>query len=126
MRQHNTIYKFSIKLSFIIVSSCLFVSVALICFVLYLRKIVLLKICILYCLVSLNSVLFLTLFVSIHFKMPAVLLVLGIWCNGDSGMYYPVCEMVQLKLKQVTHKVEEAGFLSQYQNGPSPYTLDAK
>ena len=44
----------------------LLVSVALICLVLYSRKIVLSKICKLYCLVSLNSVLFLTLFVSIY------------------------------------------------------------
>ena len=36
----------------------LFVSVALFSFVIYLRKIILLKICILYCLVSLNIVLF--------------------------------------------------------------------
>ena len=36
----------------------LFVSVALICFVLYLGNIVLSKMCILYCLVSLNSVIF--------------------------------------------------------------------
>ena len=51
----------------IIVSSChygldkcitLFVSVALISFVLYLRKIPLEEICILYCLVPLNSILF--------------------------------------------------------------------
>ena len=34
----------------------LFVSLALICFVLYLRKIILSKICILYCLVPLNSI----------------------------------------------------------------------
>ena len=47
----------------------LFVSVALICFVLYLRKIVLSNICILYCLVPLNSILlfFYSLFVSICF-----------------------------------------------------------
>ena len=39
----------------------LFVSVAFICLVLYLRKIVLSKICISYCLVSLNSVFFFNL-----------------------------------------------------------------
>ena len=44
MRQDNTIYKFSIKLSFSSKED--------------LRKIILSKICILYCLVSLNSVLF--------------------------------------------------------------------
>ena len=48
----------------------MFVSVALICFVLYLRKIVLSKQIILYCLVSLNSVLFKPCLVSIHFRSP--------------------------------------------------------
>ena len=41
----------------------LFVSVALFCLVLYLKKIILLKICILYYLILLNSILFLTVFV---------------------------------------------------------------
>ena len=43
----------------------LFVSVALVCLVLHLKKIILSKMCILYCLVLLNSVLFKHLFVSI-------------------------------------------------------------
>ena len=85
MGQDNTIYKCLIKLSFsskeqnksklqkqiskIMFYHCMklpvklkvfyvFVSVALICFVLYLRKIFLSKICLLHCLVLLNSVLF--------------------------------------------------------------------
>ena len=52
MRQDNTIHTFSTKLSFSSKGQNFDF------FVLYLRKIVLLTICIFYCLISLNSVLF--------------------------------------------------------------------
>ena len=46
----------------------LFVFVAFICIVLYLKKIILLNICILYCLVLLNSILFNPCFECLHFS----------------------------------------------------------
>ena len=60
MTIHNRSFHVSVK-----IVTLLFVSVALIFLVLDLKKIILLKICILYYLVLLNSVVFLTLFVSI-------------------------------------------------------------
>ena len=46
------------NINYVVTVYYLLVSVALICFVLYLRKILSLKMCILYCLVPLNSILF--------------------------------------------------------------------
>ena len=49
--------KCNIQVYYLFAVYYLFVSVALSCFVLYLTKIILLKICILHCLVLLNSIL---------------------------------------------------------------------
>ena len=80
MGQNNALYKFSIKYlcqvkdkTNQIICVCGF---DLFC-PLFEQRYFLSNICILHCLVPLNSVLFLTLFVSIHFRTLAVLLVLG-------------------------------------------------
>ena len=71
----------------------------MICLVLYLKKILLLKVCILYCLVTLNSVLFFNL-VCFDSSLPEYFSfqpVLHHWCNKGCGMCYLVCGMVHIK-----------------------------
>ena len=75
--------------------SNLFVSVALICFVLYFKKIIWSKMYILYCLVLLNSILFLTLFV------------LNQQNTLTTGFDFPSTQIVNLKVSKLNHTAND-------------------